>query len=397
MATETQTGEATWDDLYDLNAPPEPAPEPEPESEDIVPTAGSDAELEINANLPHDLDEDEEGGGTKPPAEEPEKEPETPEGENEEPEEEPETDNVDMSGIELYLSQFDIEGGMINFDDGTSKHFSELDAEKQAEILAELHDATSTEVEDKYGLDDNEIGLINYLRTNNLTVEEAIEQMAEERLNVLIALQDIQAVDYEQVPDDSIYLQFLKRSNPEATVDQLEADLQKAKEQNTYDSVVKNLRNQFATEQQAMLQQRMMADQQQQAVEIEDQRAEVVETVSGINDIAGIELNDAVKNGILDRVLEVNEYGDSRFMEEVFGDPETLFNAAFWYYYGEDLLAQRDEYWKREKSAAYKRGREDALGKSPATKMSFMGNKGKEGGGSPSSPQDDDDWLSLHQ
>ena len=387
--------ELTLDELHlDAASTPE-APETRPEDDPInelpeEPKASSPEELELVAQKTTDLDE------------EPDEKDDKKQDDNaspddvETPEEEPDTEeDVDMSGIEQYLAQFDIEAGMINFDDGTSTHFNELDAEKQKEVLTQLHGTNASSVEAKYGLDENEIGLINYLRTNSMSVEDMVESMVSERLNTVMALQDIETYDYDQIDADAVYLQFLRRSNPEATVEQLEDDLSKAKEQSNYGKVADSLRNQFKQEQDMVIKSRLAEEKQEQAHSIEEQREEVVEAVLGINDIAGVKINDSIKNGILDRVLEVNEHGDSKFMEEVFGQGDSLFNAAFWYYYGPSLLEQRDNYWKQQKSAAYKRGREEALGKD-STKISFTSAKKTVQQGDSNAPLEEDDWLNLH-
>lgn len=391
----------TWDDLYHETNAPEPTNTPEvvlpPAQEDTIPgeperpIATSDAELEALAQVPKKDDEPE-----VPPAPEPDVPEPKPADEPEEGADPPAADDdVKMTGIEQYLSQFDIDGGMINFDDGSSTHFSELEPDKQAEVLSRLHDTAATSVEEKYGLDGNEVGLINYLRENKLTVQEMVEGMAEERVNVMLAMRDIETVNYDEMNADAVYVQFLKRSNPEATAEQLESDLEKAKQQSNFDKVSDSLRAQFKTEQDFKLKSKLESDNVEQTKIIEQQRQQVVDSVSTIQDISGIKLDDSMRNGVLDRVLEVNEYGDSMFMEEVFSDPKRLFQAAFWYYNGSDVLVQRDNYWKQEKSKAYKRGRQEALGQDP-TKISFT-TPGSNPQPSPNAPAaESDDWRDLH-
>ncbi len=392
----------TWDDLYVAEPAPTPAvdptidtPAPEPElkplveiDDEIKPTADSPEGLEAAAQVPSDLN-----------ADEPKPEPTKP-GDVDPKPEVGEEDDVKMTGIEKYLSQFDIEGGMISFEDGTATHFDELEEDKKMEILNQLHTSRTSSVEEKYGLDENEIGLINYLRTNKLTVESMIESMAEDRVKVLQAVREVETQNYKEMSDEAVYLQFLKTSNPEATPEQLEGDLEKAKQQTGFDKVAGSLRKQLESEQSKVIDTKLKEDTLAQDEIIEGQRKQVVEAVVNINDIAGVELDDNVKNGILDKVLEVNEFGDSKFMEEVFGDPVKLFNAAFWYYYGTDLIGQRDNYWKQEKSKAYKRGKQEALGED-STKISFTDRGGtKPSAGTPGTPAaatSDDDWLSLHQ
>ena len=267
-----------------------------------------------------------------------------------------------QSGIEQYLSQFDIEAGMIQFDDGTSKHFNDLDAAEQAKILSQLHSTQATTVEDKYGLDENEVGLLNYLRANNLSVEQMVDTMVQEKMASMMTLQELATEDYAKMEPDALYTKFLKETSPEATPEQLAADLAKAKELSNYSKLTENLKNQYIAKQEASV-----AEQEQAAIAehqalVETQRQEIVNAVIPMNEIAGITLDANIKNNVLDHILQTNEEGDSAFMDEVFSEPQSLFKAAFWYVYGEALVAQRDEYWKKEKSAAYKRGKEDALG-----------------------------------
>jgi len=191
-------------------------------------------------------------------------------------------------------------------------------------------------------------------------------------------------------------MNFLKRSNPEATPEQLEEDLEKAKQQNNYKNVVESVRTQFKTEQQTETIRAEQEETQQQQALIDKQRQQVLETVVNMKEVDGIQLNDGTKNGILDHVLEVNDHGDSLFMEEVFGKPDSLFKAAFWYYNGSDIMKQRDEYWKKEKSAAYKRGRESALGKE-SSKISFTKKpaKGEKPQPTSTSSQTNDNFTEL--
>ncbi len=306
--------------------------------------------------------------------------------------------NVDISGIELYLAQFDIEGGMIAFEDGTATHFNDLAPDKQAEVLQQLHETNTPAIEDVYGLDDTEIGMINYLRANNLTVEQLIDTMAEERVNTILARNTSASVDYDTMPDDSVYLKFLSKSDPDATTEQLEDNLRIAKSASNYEKLTASLREQYKTEQLTEARSANDMERRAQLDELDDQRRLVVETVKGITDVAGVSVNDDVKNSILDRVLEVNDDGDSIFLGEVFSDPTKLFQAAFWYYYGEDLSRQRDEYWKKEKSMAYKRGRQDALGTSGSdSKRSFTSKQDNPTPGRRNTANEtEDDWESLH-
>ncbi len=378
--------EEHWDDLFDQPTPDEGA----------------------DGNNDPDKDLDEAGGDNDNPdksdSEDPDKSKEDPnKGEEDKADDEKDPDkddkvdkpdvdtsNVNLTGIEKYLANFDIEGGVIAFDDGTTAQFSELDPDKQAEILTELHDKNAKSIEDKFGLDEGEIGLINYLRTNNMTVDDYIENLAKDRVNTLLAATQSQAENFKDMDSDAIYVKFLKQNNPDITAEQLDEDLGKAKELNTYNNIVENLRTKYIDDQEKAAKNAIDLEEQNFNKTLEDQRQEVVQVVSEIDNVAGITLNDDAKNSLLDQILQVNESGDPLFMEEVFSNPKDLFNAAFWYYYGPGVLEQREQFWKEEKSKAYKRGKEDALGK-PSPHINFSG---KDTTGA--SDDEEDDWITLN-
>ena len=268
------------------------------------------------------------------------------------------TDN--LSGIEKYLAKFGVEGGMIQFEDGEQTHFTELDPEKQAEILDQLHSMQATSLEDQYGLDETEIGLINYLRESGASIEEVIDQAAQQRAQAYVMAQQAESLNIDEMDDDTVYTSFILQNNPEATIEQIESDIAKAKEMSNYKNIVDGLRGDLKESQAQMMQYQQQQYYQQQLQEIEEQRQEVVRAVADLEEVDNLKINDGIKNDTLDLILNVDEDGDSLFMTQVFSDPHELFRAAFWYRNGKDIVQAREDFWKKEKSAAYKRGLEDA-------------------------------------
>ncbi len=379
-----------WDDIhFGLEEPPAPLDPNAPPVDEIPDRAFADEdELESSAGKPKDEDDD-------LPFIPPVADPNAPEPPEPEP---PVSEN--MSGIEMYLAQFDIEDGMIQFDDG-AVHFNDLDAAKQAEVLQQLHATQAVSVESKYGLDEDEIGLVNYLRENKLTVDQMVDQLVAERVATMMTMQELATEDYEKMEADAIYMKFLKETSPEATPEQIAADLLKAKELSNFTKQTEALRAQYTAKQKELVEAKSSESKVNHDALVETQRKEIVQAVLPMTEIAGITLDQNIKNTVLDHILETNAEGDSKFMDEVFAGPESLFKAAFWYVYGESMIAQRDEYWKKEKSAAYKRGKEDALGTSgqPAGR-SFMTKPVDKtphtGRTTPANESDEEDWSALH-
>ncbi len=249
---------------------------------------------------------------------------------------------------------------MIDFKDGERKHFDDLEADKQLDVLSKLHESATQDVESKYGLDEAEINLLNYVRQEEGTIDEIIDRMAQQRAQTYITSQEVKNANIENMDSDAVYTSFLIKSNPEATTEQLEKDLAKAKEMSTYENTVGSLKEGMVKEQEAQVAQRNQASVDEMTQEIESQRTEVVAAVSKMEEVDGLAINDGIKNDVLDLILDVDDDGDSRFMTEVFSSPDKLFKAAFWYKNGTDIISAREEYWKKEKSAAYKRGQSDA-------------------------------------
>ena len=265
-----------------------------------------------------------------------------------------------LSGVEQYLAQFDIEGGMIDFKDGTRAHFDELPADKQLDVLSKLHTTSTQDVEEKYGLDENEIGLINYMREQDGTIDQVIDQLAQQRVQTYITAQEVNNMNVQDMSADEIYTAHLLKSNANATVEQLEEDLITAKKMSNFDNIVTTLKQDMLQEQQNSIMAHQRAGVLELQNEIESQRKEVVDTISSMDNVDGLTINDDIKNDVLDLILTVDDDGDSQFMREVFGTPDKLFKAAFWYKNGSDIISTRENYWKKEKSAAYKRGIADA-------------------------------------
>jgi len=340
--------------IIDPNNPTEPV-EPDPEIDPDEDQSPDPNNVDDTTNLPADPE------GNEDPAKDPD----------------PDVEGADLTGVERFLSKYGIEGGMIEFEDGSSEHFDKLEAEKQDEILSNLYSRQSKNIEEEYGLDKNEISLINYLRDNNTSMEAMVDSLANDRVQTLLAAQEAGSMDYKQMSDDAIYTKFLKESNPEIATDKLEADLQAAKSLSSYTNMVNSLRNRYTSDQEARVAKYEQESIQEHNSLIEEQRQIVLDEIYEMEDLDGNTFDDNAKNNVLDKILEIDESGDSIFLSQVLSNPKELIRAAYWYENGPDITRQLEEQWKREKSAAYKRGREDALKGSSNGRTTFINKSDK--------------------
>ena len=286
-----------------------------------------------------------------PPAADPPKEDTPADGSDSDGEE-----KIVASGLELFLSQYDIEGGMITYDDGTTQHISELAPEEQAQILASVAKDARPAIEDQYDLDQTEINLLNELRTSKKSVEEYINELAQERFNAYKTETESREINYNEMSDDAVYVKFLKERNPNIKESEIEEGLSLAKDNPTYETLVNGLRDNFVKSQQQEIAAAKAKADQDANVELEQDRKAIVDAASKINEVGGFEIPREVKNDVLHDLLEVNEYGDSLFLADTFSNPETMFKTAWFSKYGEDYLADIENYYKQEITKAYKRG-----------------------------------------
>ena len=298
-------------------------------------------------------------------------------------------DNL-LSGIDKYLSDYGIVGGMITYEDGSSESFTDMSSEDQYNVLQSLSEDSRPSIEETYNLEESEINLLNDIRSSGKPVEEFINQLIGDSVNKSMAVRDSMSVDYTNMPDDSIYLKWLSDINPEITEQEALETLEAQKENKSlFDKQVVSLRNQFSTNQDIKVKAEKTREDNETYNQIETDRHEIVRVVENIDNIGGAELTDQMKNEVLHSLLEVNDQGDPLIMEELFSDPERLFKAAWFMKYGESYMGNYDKYWMRRESAAYKKGQQDTINGAPNTPQGMSKNNvvPKPGNGGSNVPQ----------
>jgi hypothetical protein len=286
-------------------------------------------------------------------------------------------DEPALTGIEKFLSDYGVVGGMITFEEGDKKHFDDLSDDEKYNVISTLIETNSQPIEQKYGLEPEEIQLLNYFRTQDKPISESLNEIVERRFNELAISQAATTTNFENMAPEAIYLRWLKENNPEAEDEDLRTDLEAAKNLKSFEKTVTGLKKVFIEKQESdrIAQENLMR--QEQFQELENDRELIVKQVSQIDQIAGFEVNDDEKNEILTNLLEVNEHGDSLFMEEVFSDPAKLFKAAWLYNKAESMFDNMADYYKKELSKQYKKGRDEALSGAPGRPITVSTNSNK--------------------
>ena len=289
-------------------------------------------------------------------------------------------DSSALTGLEKWLTSYGIEGGIVTFEDQTRKHFNDLTQEEQFNVLKSIAESGKTSVEEEYNLDPEEIGLINHIRNSRKSVQEALNDLVQAELLKIETNKVDYSTDFVNLPKDTIYLKWLKNSDPEASESDLQESLEIAKKTKTYDKQVESIRQSFIQEQEREIELENAKIEQENLKELEADREMIVNVVSDINDVAGWSITPEQKNEVLGSLLEVNSHGDSLFMEKVFSDPKKLFEVAWLEKYGNEYFDKMSEYFRNEISKAYARGKKEGvsgLSSKPITTGAASNNENK--------------------
>ncbi len=292
----------------------------------------------------------------------------TPAAEEEEDEADPQPADPDgAAGIELFLSDHGITGGMIEFDDGDPVHFADLSADEQANLFTELVqekiDAGTADYMRTVGLTEPETNALNASRTAKIPLDEYIENLAQERASEITRSAQNQTIDYANMSDEDIHLQVLvEELGEDATDEEITEAYEEDSKARGFKRMVARERAEFVREQDA---DKAAIAQQQVNEQQEDLRAQTdsfVDYVTSVDQIGGIPFSYDQKNEVLEEILETNEHGDSNILQQWFSNPAELTKAVFLYKHAEEHINALGSAHARGITEAVAKGRNEVLG-----------------------------------
>lgn len=262
-------------------------------------------------------------------------------------------------GINPASIKFQNESGEIE-----EKTFDELTKDEQLQIL------NYNDSQDNYGLDDDEVSLINELRQSNLSAEEYKQFIARQAVQEYLASNDpeVQTYEVDSIPDDELYVIDLKAKIPELTDEDAASELELAKQNEAlYQKKIQSIRNEYKQREDLVIQQQ----EEEQRLEAEKAAQEFENSI-----IAAIEENDTIDLGESSLTLsedDMNEIAsfilDSdaagvRHIAKALNDPKTLVGMVWYALKGQEAFSQISEYYKQKITEAakynYNKGYEDA-------------------------------------
>ena len=270
--------------------------------------------------------------------------------------------------ITLLLKDKGINPSAIKFQNDSGeieeKAFNELSKDEQLQIL------NYNDSQDNYGLDEDEVMLINELRQNNLSAEDYRRYIANQAIQEYLANNEPGTPVYEvdSIPDDELYVIDLKAKIPELTDEDAASELETAKQNEAlYQKKIQSIRSEYKQKED------LLAQQQEEEQKEEAERA-AQEFENSI--VAAIEENDTIDLGESSLTLsedDMNEIAsfilDSdatgvRHIAKALNDPKTLVGMAWYALKGQEAFSQISAYYKQKITEAakynYSKGYEDA-------------------------------------
>lgn len=289
-------------------------------------------------------------------------------------EEEPSGETVEDDIITTLLKGKGINPDSIKFESELGeieeKSFNELSREEQLQIL------NYDELNDNYGLVEDEVNFINELRGSNLSVDEYKRYIAQQAIQEYLAAnqEEVPIYEIDSIPDDELYLIDLKAKIPELTDEDAAAELELTKQNEAlYQKKIQGIRNEYKRKEELLAQQE--EEEQRQVAEKAAQEFEdtIVATIQENDTIdlgeSSLRLSEDDMNEIASFILDSDVAG-VRHIAKALNDPKTLVGMVWYALKGQEAFSQITNYYKQqiaEKSRYnYNKGFEDAKsGKSP--------------------------------
>lgn len=243
-------------------------------------------------------------------------------------------ENISQSNnsiLDEYLKSKGIENATISIIDENEEEqhvsFYDLSKEEQLEILNSSNEETPD-------LDDSEYELLNHLRSNNLSVNDFLENYKQSIIDSL-NVDSVQNYEIDAYDDQELFLLDLKEK-----YDLTDEELAKELEKELQDEVLfKKKADILRTEYKQLEDQYNEAQEQEQAEQKQQQydqfSEQMIDVALKTPEFYGIELEDDEKNEVLSFLLDLDDKGTSDFYKTL-NDPKKLYEAAWFLRYGKE-------------------------------------------------------------
>lgn len=241
----------------------------------------------------------------------------------------------------------------INFDDLTDQEKFDLLNDQEEPVLPS----------------DEELKVLNYLRTNNMTLDDFAKWQREQGVQEYLASQT-PVTEFDEYSDDEIIAyDFIQRFGDQMSDEEIDAEIDRLKaDEEAYKKRVDLLRASYKSEAEA---QSKLYEQEEQTRNQAAEQAFVsaYKSAAGdINYIHGMDLDENDKQELLDFVLNKDAAGRTG-LSKALDDPASVLKMAWYLQHGEEVYDATVDHFKKEIAKRSKENNPRVL-KRPATKQS---------------------------
>lgn len=243
-------------------------------------------------------------------------------------------------------------------------NFNDLSKEEQLSILG---DNPQNDYRDADDLTDEEVNLINQIRSNNWSIQDYNNYIAQQTYQQLESQQQ-QHYSVDDFSDEELFLVDLQSRIPDLTEDEAIEELSNAKEnEELFTKKMKAMRADYAA--------REAEDLKQQQLEQKEAYDQYMQQVSDVilntieqnreMDLGGqvIEMSDDDMNAVASFILDSDQAG-VRHIQKALNDPNAVVQMAWWLTRGMDAFRTLNDYYKNQITQVarnnYQRGLADA-------------------------------------
>ena len=277
------------------------------------------------------------------------------------------TEVLKLQGInDLDKIKFEDDNGAI-----IERPWSSLSRDEQLSILM------NQEAEDT-ALEDNEIELINYMRSNGMTPQDLINSIHANALRS--QSQESQRFDVEELSDEKLFaLDLIDRVGYDNITDEeIEEAIENAKQNEAlFKKTVEGIRNEYIQLQKDEESRMEFQRQEEQRTAFNNFASSIANEIRGLNSFAGqeLELTEEDAQQLYSYILDLDNTGVSAFGRAL-QDPTLFTRAAFWTLHEnqitEELTKQIQDSYKRGYEAAKKDfGKSSNMVIKPKSKKSY--------------------------
>lgn len=230
----------------------------------------------------------------------------------------------------------------------TEVSFDSLSEQDKFDILNYQDDSVLPE--------DHEIQMINFLRQNNMTLQDFAEWQRQEAIQEYLAGQQTVSDTDSYSDEEIVAYDYIKRFGESMSDEEIDAEIERLKsDPEAFAKRVSLLRNAFKAEEEA---QAKLYQDEAAAKQAENEKMFVNtyhQAMAGIDSIQNTELDDNDRDELLRFVLEkdqANRTGLSKAMD----NPENVLKMAWYLLHGEERVDAMIDYFQKEISKRSKPG-----------------------------------------